>query len=558
MEAVPAGKKADAAAIRVPARAKGRFRSYIVDFGKEVVGSIRLDVSGAAGGEVVDTQVFETMRDGEPDIVSPYVGCKVALGNRLTLRKGTTRHEQFDHWGFRYLVVTAREGTRPLTIRAGLREYLYPLDIKAAFKSSERALNDIYRISVRAQECCMMDAYVDCPWREQAQWWGDARVQAANTVHLSADARMLKRGVRQTAAQEVPNGLTYGMTPTMSHHCILPDYTLTWVVTIWDYYMQTGDTSLMAEQADRVRRALSYFEGMTAANGLLPYDDRYWLFLDWADIFKEGYPTVYNMFYYWTLKTAAELFRLIGEREDARHYATLAQRSGKAIMKHLFDAKRRAFYGGLDFRGKPVKHDTPHTYALAVMSGLCGEMSAEFVTERLVPVVRGESPIKAGDKQANPVFDAGTTPSPFFMYYVFEALKSHGYKADVVECIRRWWGDFLEWGVSTTPEVWHHPGGRSSACHAWSAHPIVHFHNAILGVTQAAVAWKRIGFEPVFYGNSASGRTATPLGEVEVEWRREGDKVDVRLVVPRGMTARVKLPGVRKTVAGGRHHWSVS
>ena len=38
----------------------------------------------------------------------------------------------------------------------------------------------------------MTDSYVDCPWREQAQWWGDARVQAANTLHLSADPRMLR------------------------------------------------------------------------------------------------------------------------------------------------------------------------------------------------------------------------------------------------------------------------------------------------------------------------------------------------------------------------------
>ena len=70
------------------------------------------------------------------------------------------------------------------------------------------------------------------------------------------------------------------------------------------------------------------------------------------------------------MKTAAELFRLICEREDARDYAARAQRSGKAIMKHLFDAKRRAFYGWFDFRGKPVKHDTPHTYALANVGAL--------------------------------------------------------------------------------------------------------------------------------------------------------------------------------------------
>ena len=51
-----------------------------------------------------------------------------------------------------------------------------------------------------------------------------------------------------------------------------------------------------------MRWALSYFEGVTAPNGLLPYDERYWVFLDWADIFKEGYATVYNLFYFMTLE----------------------------------------------------------------------------------------------------------------------------------------------------------------------------------------------------------------------------------------------------------------
>ena len=143
------------------------------------------------------------------------------------------------------------------------------------------------------------------------------------------------------------------------------------------------------------------------------------------------------------------------------------------------------------------------------------------------------------------------------MHYVFEAMKRHGRKAEVIDCIRRWWGVFVKWGLSTTPENWEYPAGWLSACHAWSAHPIIHFHNIILGVTQSAIAWKRIDFEPVFYGRGASGRTATPLGEVEVEWKRDGDMAEVRLVVPKGMTARVRLPGVCRTVKGGRHRWAV-
>ena len=57
-----------------------------------------------------------------------------------------------------------------------------------------------------------MDAYVDSPWRERAQSWADAGC-GGQRVREQADARMLKRGVRQTAAQEVPNGLTYGIDP---------------------------------------------------------------------------------------------------------------------------------------------------------------------------------------------------------------------------------------------------------------------------------------------------------------------------------------------------------
>ncbi|MCD6408071.1 hypothetical protein J7L87_03370, partial [bacterium] len=38
-----------------------------------------------------------------------------------------------------------------------------------SFNSSNRMLNKIYEICVRTQKCCMLDAYVDCPWREQSQ-----------------------------------------------------------------------------------------------------------------------------------------------------------------------------------------------------------------------------------------------------------------------------------------------------------------------------------------------------------------------------------------------------
>src|SRR5690606_9221744 len=91
------------------------------------------------------------------------------------------------------------------------------------------------------------------------------------------------------------DGVTYGHAPTMAHNCVLPDFTLIWIVTLWDYYWQTGDLSLFRSQRSTIENALTYFEKHTGKHGLVEYDDRYWLFLDWTTLFKEGAPSVYNL-----------------------------------------------------------------------------------------------------------------------------------------------------------------------------------------------------------------------------------------------------------------------
>ncbi len=83
--------------------------------------------------------------------------------------------------------------------------------------------------------------------RAETQWWGDARVQAWNTFHLGGDTRLFRRGIRQIAAQTTPNGLTYGHSPTIAHNCVLPDFTLMWLLTLWDDYWQTGSLETFIE-----------------------------------------------------------------------------------------------------------------------------------------------------------------------------------------------------------------------------------------------------------------------------------------------------------------------
>ncbi len=528
----------------VPATGKGKFTAVCVDFGREVVGSLRLSVEGAAGGEIVDTIVTEGLRGLEPGILDPHTShCREAFGNRLILRPGRTDHEQFDYWGFRYAVVIVRNTSKKIRLALKLHGVGYPMELKGDLRTDNERINRIYELSTWTQQCCMLDAYVDCPWREQAQWWGDARVQAANTFFLSADSRLFARGIRQLAAQELDNGLTYGHAPTMAHNCILPDFTLTWILTHRDYWWQTGDLRLFNEMKPRVHRALDYFHQFTADHGLLIHDPRYWLFLDWCPIFKEGAPTLYNLFYLAALRAAVELFRLSGELDAAARYAAREQKLLAAIRSRLFKDGR--FYGGLDGAGKPVEQNSAHVYAWAILLDLYPECHAAFVEKHLLPVVQG--------KHADPL-----TPSPFFMTYIFDALKKTGRLFETLTCIERWWGEMVDRGLTTAIEVWSAAPGNGSLCHAWSAHPIVHLSNILLGVWQTGAAWETIRFSPTFaHAERAHGRVATPRGAIAVGWEKAAASIRVSLELPPGVWADVELPGARRQRVQGHREWTL-
>src|SRR5690606_26276593 len=166
----------------------------------------------------------------------------------LICKAGLTEHRFYHPFGFRYAVVTVRDSRTDIQVSLCLHRTGYPVKRIGSFSSSEKLLERIWETCAWSQQNCMLDAYVDTPWREQAQWWGDARVQAWNTFHLSGDTRLFARGIRQIGAQTTADGVTYGHAPTMAHNCVLPDFTLIWIITLWDYYWQTGDLTPFRSQ----------------------------------------------------------------------------------------------------------------------------------------------------------------------------------------------------------------------------------------------------------------------------------------------------------------------
>jgi hypothetical protein len=539
-------------ALTLPATGADCFAAVSVDLGQLSVGTLIVEADGADGGEIVDLFFCEAIEsDGQPTLVIKHVS-QVSMSSRLRLRKGSTRFEFFHMMGHRYLAAIARNSRRPIRLRLSLRETIYPHAEKGRFDCGDAVLNDIHRISVRTQQVCSLDAYVDTPWREQAQWWGDARVQARNTFYISGDTRLLVRGIRCLARQEVPNGLTYGHAPTNSHGSILPDFSLIWALTLWDHYWQTGDTSLFVEQWPRVERLLGYFTGEgRGRNGLLRYDERYWLFLDWTDIHKQGSPTLLNLWYVLTLEKLAALAQAAdrdgvpGMAQHRRWLLGLWREQKRLVLAKLWDRRKGLFRDGLTPEGRPVAAWSIHNQTLAMICGLQRECWPHMVSARLLPYLQGRKV-------------AGAKPSAYWVTYVYDVMEELGHGREVAEHIRAAYAPMIPYGG--TWETFDFPVGFGSTSHAWSAHPIYHLAGTVGGILQADVAWRRIVFAPVLTLPEADRATVaipTPQGPVRATWRRRGSTADVRLVLPEGVAADVRLPGMRKTTVTGRHQWSV-
>jgi hypothetical protein len=538
--------------VTIPAAGADGFAAAAVDMGEYVMGNLLVDVDGGETGAVIDLHYHETFVDGRPDRRRPGEACCIALAGRLVLAPGRHSHEFFHLLAFTAVTVVARGTTQPVTVRLRVRTAGYPFAMRGGFTSSDETLDNIHAASRRTQQLCAQDAYVDTPWREQAQWWGDARVQARNTFFLDGDARLLARGIRSLAGQRGPSGLTYGHAPTMAHNCILPDFSLTWILTIWDHYWQTGDTDLIHELWPRIQEVLGYFADpkLRHKSGLLLHDRRLWYFGDWAELSKGDVPTFLNLWYLLTLRQLAILLKTARMPKEAAAIAKQAAAHEKAVLKHLVDHRRGLMSAGLGAAEEPGVHEQ----TLAVLMDLVPEHHDAMASKRLLPWIRGEAfPDQVAGKNI-------AVPSAFWATYVFDALGARGNAAEVISCIRTRWQPMLATGTTWEDFKWSENGG-SSASHAWTAHPSSHLVAWLAGIRQSGPAWTRIIIQPTFIPgiDHASGLVPTPQGDVSVRWERKGGTVTVAASVPKSVVVDLRLPGAKAEIwkGGGKKKWTV-
>ena len=528
----------------IPAGISGKFYAVTLDLGREwLPGTPILDVSGGNSETVIELHYYHELPNGIAELLPPPgIGSLLALAARLRLNGPEVHHEFYQIMGVRFVTIVVRGEHDPLNLKFLWRSAVYPLSIRGTWDSSDDVLNGIWQISRHTQQVCSMDVFVDTPWREQSQWWGDARIQAKNTHWLTGDSRLLEQGLHLIAEQEgAPDGLLFANAPTTHSGSILPDFCLTWIATLYDLYFQTGRTDFLPEFLPYAESVLQYFEKQRSENGAIGYDERFWLFEDWGDLPKKPYPAFLNLWHCHILAVYREILSLCG-KNTAETDAKIE--SEKTLLRRLFyDPEQQLMMPVLDRDGKPQGTPIVHDQVLALMLDLVPQAKESMLAKRIIPCLKG-------------TLHEGSQPGAFWSTYLLDMAQKLDLRQDALNYIRTHWQHMIP--TSTTWEVFdrgNYPGWSYS--HAWSAHPLTHIPELLCGIVQLEPGWKKVRFAPLTDAgvSHASVSIPVPMGMLKAGFSKKSDSFVGLLEIPDGMTAEVYSSVGCKIMSSGK--WEI-
>lgn len=429
-------------------------KTWLLDFGKETVGYVRLYVNSRNGGSVRIKCGEELLENG---CVRSEMRCGVNFDEVWTYDAGEDIIESYDYSGFRYLQFeTEDEDIKPENFTVLVRHY--PVGYERKFKSDNALLQKIWDICKNAVKISTQEGYFDCPTREKGQYLGDLLITALSHFYLYKDARIYKKALYDFAdSMDVVPGIN-STAPSGIKNCIV-DYTFLYPLIILNYYNISNDLDTVKELIPYAEKSLSYFSKYEREDGLLDGVPE-WNLVDWPENLRDNYefdlsrPTkngvhnVINAYYYGAKKMMNELYWLCGIDKE---YET------EALKKAYFDA----FYNpktGFFTDAEKGNHSALHS--------------------NVIPYFYGMTTPEQEKKMPDFIMKKGFSCGVYFSYFVLKSLTMHGEKEKAMELMlnksEHSWYNMIKEGATSSFEAWGKAQkSNSSLCHPWASSPII-------------------------------------------------------------------------------------
>ncbi len=430
--------------------------TYMAELPEEIVGVVALSFTSECA-QSINVAYGELLENGH---VKRHISSIRDFSFDLIAKEGENNFSNHMlRFACKYMEI---ECEKPISdIRLSLIPQVYPVKEKE-YSYLKDLDSDIYKICLNTLKLCMMEHYVDCPWREQSLYGFDSRNQMLAGYYAYADGNYeyARSNLLLISKDRRPDGLLTICSPS-ARDMAIPSFSLWFVVAVSEYMEFSKDLSLGKDVFYKITDILKTFVN-NMENGLFSKfpTESVWNFYDWSPYaeFERGTITygpdaLLNIMAIMALNAYEKICKALGE---ANIYDGLAQSVEKHVNEEYFDAE-----SGFYFVTKK-NEATELVNSLALLSGIVDDNNKKNICKALT--------------------EGSLVPcSLSFKTFKFDAVISCGKEnlPYVFTEIRRIYKKMLDAGSTT---VWETELGAvdfdnaGSLCHGWSSMPVYYYN----------------------------------------------------------------------------------
>lgn len=516
------------APVEIRRRGPGR---YVVDFGQNLVGRVRLTVRAATAGHRIVLRHAEMLADGEL-----YVdNLRRARATDVYVTGGDpveVFEPRFTYHGFRYLEVADHPGELRLSdVVARVLHNDTPWT--GWFECSDPVVNQLQSNIAWGQRGNFVAVPTDCPQRdERLGWLADAQIFAPTAGRNADVSAFLARWLRDVVDGQDADGAFRDVAPVVTlGREAAPAWGDAGVIIPWYLWRVYGDRRVLERGFDAMR---AWVDHVHRHNPDLRWRNRTGnSYGDWLQVDVTTRRDVLATAYFaHSTQLVAQAAEVLGRHDEAEQ------------LRDLHARIRAAFVDSYVGDDGTVEGGTQTAYLLALAFGL--------LPQRLVPA--------AVEHLAADIEKRGHRLTTGFVGVALlcPVLADHG-RADLAYALLHQdrypsWGYSIRHGATTIWERWdgwtEHAGFQSPAMNSFNHYSLGSVGDWLFGrvagidQTPSSVAYRELLLRPLPGGRLTWARAEqeTARGRVACGWSMSDGRITVTVTVPPGSTAVLQIP----------------
>lgn len=517
--------------------------AFVADMGQNLAGFPKITVSGKRGQKVTLIVAEKLTRQGACD--QRQTGRQHYY--EYTLKgDGTdeTWHPHFSYYGFRYIqvegaVLEGQPNPDGLPVLKRLNScFIYnSAEEVSSFECSNPLFTDTHRLIERAERSNMQGVLTDCPHREKLGWLEQDHLCGPSLLYNYDMTRYAPKVIRDITDTQKADG----MVPTTAPQYISfgnlfddsPEWGSTLVILPFMYYDQYGDSTLITDNYEPMRRYVDYLT-TRADNGIVSHGLGDWYdYGPWRAGFSKNTPVplVATAHYIFDLQLLVRAARMTGRTADAEKYSALLDKTVESFNREFFKPDSCTYGTG-----------SQTSNALPLYLGLTGGNKQGVLASLVNDIKEHGTRLTTGD--------VGNR-------YLFQTLAQNGLNELLYTMLNHYetpgYGFQLRHGATTLTEQWD-PNQGSSLNHFMMGQIDEWLFKTLAGIQNqpGTHGLRHLLIQPTLVGDLQYVKASTHslYGKISVDCTRTSLTVEI----PVGSDATVVLPnGERKQVGSGQH-----